>query len=47
MVVARRIGTAGQGLGIVHDVVSELRASGVRVDFPAIADIIGDLAPKP
>ena len=47
MVVARRIGTAGQGLGIVRDVVSELRASGVRVDFPAIADIIGDLAPKP
>jgi cell wall-associated NlpC family hydrolase len=47
MVVARRIGTAGLGLGIVHDLVSELRASGVRVDYPAIADIIGDLAPRP
>ena len=47
MVVARRIGTAGQGLGIVHDIVSELRASGVRVDFPAIVDVIGDLAPRP
>jgi len=47
MVVARRVGTAGQGLGIVHDLVSELRASGVRVDYPAIVDVIGDLAPKP
>lgn len=47
MVVARRIGTAGQGLGITRDIVAELRASGVRVDFPAIADIIGDRAPRP
>lgn len=47
MVVARRVGTAGQGLGIVHDIVSELRAAGVRVDYPAVADIIGDLAPRP
>jgi peptidoglycan DL-endopeptidase CwlO len=47
MVVARRVGTAGQGLGIVRDLVSELRASGVRVDYPAIRDIVGDLAPKP
>lgn len=47
MVVARRVGTAGQGMGIVHDIVAELRAAGVRVDFPAIVDVIGDLAPKP
>ena len=47
MVVARRIGTAGQGLGIVRDLVAELRASGVRVDYPAIVDVIGDLAPRP
>jgi cell wall-associated NlpC family hydrolase len=46
MVVARRIGTAGQGLGIVRDLVAELRSSGVRVDYPAIADVVGDLAPK-
>ena len=46
MVVARRVGTAGQGLGIVRDLVAELRSSGVRVDFPAITDVIGDLAPK-
>lgn len=46
MVVARRVGTAGQGLGIVRDLVAELRSSGVRVDFPAIADVVGDLAPK-
>jgi hypothetical protein len=43
-VVARRIGTAGQGLGIVRDLVAELRASGVRVDFPLD---VGDFAPKP
>lgn len=43
-VVARRVGTAGQGLGIVHDLVAELRASGVRIDFPLD---IGDFAPKP
>jgi cell wall-associated NlpC family hydrolase len=46
MVVARRIGTAGQGLGIVRDLVAELRSSGVRVDYPAIADVIGDHAPR-
>ena len=43
-VVARRVGTAGQGRGIVFDLVQELRASGVRVDFPLD---LGDLAPKP
>lgn len=43
-VVARRVGTAGQGLGIVRDLVAELRASGVRIDFPLD---IGDFAPKP
>lgn len=47
MVVARRVATAGQSRYIVRDIVSELRAAGVRVDVPAIADIIGDLAPKP
>jgi len=46
MVVARRVVPAGQGLGIVRDLVAELRSQGVRVDFPAIADVIGDLAPK-
>lgn len=46
-VVARRIGTEAQGRGIVRDLVAELRASGVKVDFPLIADVIGDLAPKP
>jgi hypothetical protein len=38
------VGTAGQGRGIVRDLVSELRASGVQVDFPLD---IGDFAPKP
>ena len=33
-VVARRVGTEAQGRGIVRDLVSELRAAGVRVDFP-------------
>ena len=33
-VVARRVGTEAQGLGIVRDLVAELRAAGVRVDFP-------------
>ena len=47
MVVARRVATAGQGQGVVRDFVSELRAAGVRVDFPAIADVVGDLAPRP
>lgn len=45
-VVARRVATAGQGRGIVRDLVAELRASGVQVDFPLIADVIGDLAPR-
>lgn len=43
-VVARRVGTEAQGRGIVRDFVSELRASGVRVDFPLD---IGDFAPRP
>jgi cell wall-associated NlpC family hydrolase len=43
-VVARRVGTEAQGLGIVRDLVAELRSSGVRVDFPLD---IGDFAPKP
>jgi cell wall-associated NlpC family hydrolase len=47
MVVARRVGTAAQGRGIVLDLVAELRAAGVQVDFPLIADVIGDLAPRP
>jgi cell wall-associated NlpC family hydrolase len=47
MVVARRVAPAVQGLGIVRDLVSELRSQGIRVDYPAIADAIGDLAPKP
>ena len=47
MVVARRIGTVGQGSSIVRDLVSELRAGGVRVDFPLLADVIGDRAPRP
>lgn len=46
-VVARRVATASQGRGIVRDFVSELRASGVKVDFPMIADLIGDRAPRP
>jgi cell wall-associated NlpC family hydrolase len=43
-VVARRVGTAGQGRGIVIDLVSELRAAGIQVDFPLD---LGDFAPKP
>lgn len=43
-VVARRVGTEAQGRGIVRDLVAELRASGVRVDFPLD---LGDFAPKP
>ena len=43
-VVARRVGTEAQGRGIVRDLVAELRAAGVRVDFPLD---IGDFAPKP
>jgi cell wall-associated NlpC family hydrolase len=43
-VVARRVGTEAQGRGIVRDLVAELRASGVRVDFPLD---LGDFAPQP
>lgn len=43
-VVARRVGTAAQGRGIVIDLVSELRAAGIPVDFPLD---LGDFAPKP
>jgi cell wall-associated NlpC family hydrolase len=43
-VVARRVGTEAQGRGIVRDLVAELRAAGVRVDFPLD---LGDFAPKP
>jgi cell wall-associated NlpC family hydrolase len=43
-VVARRVGTAAQGRGIVRDLVSELRAQGVQVDFPLD---VGDFAPRP
>lgn len=44
MVVARRVAPPGQGNRIVRDLVRELRASGVRVDFPLD---LGDFAPKP
>lgn len=44
MVVVRRVGASGQGSRIVRDLVKELRASGVRVDFPLD---LGDFAPKP
>jgi cell wall-associated NlpC family hydrolase len=43
-VVARRVGSEAQGRGIVRDLVAELRASGVRVEFPLD---LGDFAPKP
>jgi hypothetical protein len=43
-VVARRVGTAGQGRGIVIDLVKELREAGVPIDFPLD---LGDFAPKP
>lgn len=43
-VIARRVGSEAQGRGIVRDLVAELRASGVRVDFPLD---LGDFAPKP
>ena len=43
-VVARRVGTEAQGRGIVRDLVAELRAAGVRVDYPLD---LGDFAPKP
>ena len=44
MVAVRRVGASGQGSRIVRDLVRELRASGVRVDFPLD---LGDFAPKP
>ena len=44
MVAARRVGAGRQGERIVRDLVKELRASGVRVDFPFD---LGDFAPKP
>ena len=47
MVVARRVAPAAQGLGIVNDLVADLRARGIKVDYPAIADAIGDRAPRP
>ncbi len=43
-VVARRVATETEGMGIVRDIVAELRAAGVRVDFPVDP---GDFAPKP
>jgi cell wall-associated NlpC family hydrolase len=43
-VVARRVGSEAQGRGIVRDIVRELKAAGVRVDFPLD---LGDFAPKP
>jgi hypothetical protein len=43
-VVARRVATGTQGSRIVRDLVSELRSSGVRVDFPLD---FGDRAPRP
>jgi len=46
MVVARRVTTSSQGSRIVNDLVAQLRSSGVKVDFPLIADVIGDLAPR-
>lgn len=46
-VVARRVTSVGNGERLVRDYVSELRQSGVRVDLPAIADILGDRAPRP
>ena len=47
MVVARRVTSVGQGQNIVRDFVAELRRSGVPVDVGRIADVIGDLAPRP
>jgi hypothetical protein len=43
-VVARRIAPPAAGSYIVRDLISELRSSGVRVDFPLD---LGDLAPRP
>lgn len=44
MVAVRRVGASTQGTRIVRDLVRELKASGVRVDFPLD---FGDLAPRP
>ena len=44
MVAVRRVGASRQGERIVRDLVKELRASGIRVDFPFD---MGDFAPKP
>lgn len=44
MVAARRVAAGTQGDRIVRDLVKELRASGIRVDFPLD---LGDFAPKP
>jgi peptidoglycan DL-endopeptidase CwlO len=44
MVAARRVAAGTQGERIVRDLVKELRASGIRVDFPLD---LGDFAPKP
>jgi cell wall-associated NlpC family hydrolase len=46
-VVARRVATVGQGQRLVRDFAAELRQTGVKVDFPLIADVIGDRAPRP
>jgi hypothetical protein len=43
-VVARRVATSAEGSRIVRDLASELRSSGVRVDFPLD---LGDFAPRP
>lgn len=44
MVAVRRVGAAYQGGRIVRDLVRELRASGIQVDFPLD---LGDFAPPP
>lgn len=44
MVAVRRVGAAPQGQRIVRDLVRELKAAGIRVDFPLDP---GDFAPKP
>lgn len=43
-VVARRVAPPAAGSRMVRDLVSELRSSGVRVDFPLD---LGDFAPRP
>jgi cell wall-associated NlpC family hydrolase len=44
MVAVRRVGAGHQGGRIVRDLVKELKASGIRVDFPLD---LGDMAPRP